>query len=460
MKLKKSEQKNKPIKFRSYRPSGRLNIGIIVFGLIFIYILGVSVKYFTTHNISTYQVSYGSIINDTEYTGFIIRDEEVCYTNDSGYIQFYNLEGSKVSVGNYTYTLSDYDFDLSSMDSETSELSTTDIQNIVTSIQSYNINYNATNFYKTYELSDDLNSIIQNSVLDEQLSELGDIVSNNSSIEIFTTDTVGIISYKIDGYEDITLDNFTSDIFDTTQYSSITISTGDNVSANASIYKLVQSEDWSILIELDDEDVEIFEENSKISLKFLSDNEVITAYVSVIEQNGHSYGLINLSSSMVRYITERYTKIEIILDELTGYKIPITSVVTRDFYEVPLEYITKGGTSSSNGVLIESSDGSVTFETTPIFYQTSEYAYIDATESLKYAKIIMEETSESMRLMETVELEGVYVVNKGYAEFKCVTILTESLEYYIVDDSMSYSISNFDYIALFGDSVDENTIIN
>lgn len=462
-KNKNQNKDKKIIKFKKSGSKGLLNIGVFIFLFIFIYIVAVSVEYFTTHNISTYEVGYGSIIKDTEYTGLILRSEEVYYTSDSGYTQFYYLEGSKVSYGNYIYTLSQDSTNLALSENASDvdyTLSTTDVNNILNTIQTFNSNYNSMDYSDSYTLLDDINSIIQNSVLDEQMSELDEILSSNSTVDLYETSDVGIISYNVDGYEGITIDNFTSEAFDTTQYNVSRVSSGDYITDNMPIYKLILDEVWYILIELDVDDITTFEEITSVELKFLTDNESTSANISLLDKGDTTYGLITMSNSMIRYSSERFTNIEIILDELDGYKIPITSVVSREFYEVPLSYITKGGDSSSNGVLISSNDGTVTFQETDIYYQTSDYAYIGTDSSLQYAKIIMEETSEEMRLMDTVALDGVYVVNKGYAEFYCVDILTESMEYYIVDDAMSYSISNYDRIALYGDSVEENAIIN
>ena len=49
---------------------------------------------------------------------------------------------------------------------------------------------------------------------------------------------------------------------------------------------------------------------------------------------------------------------------------------------------------------------------------------------------------------------------KGYAVFKQVQILSESDEYYIIAEGNSYSLSNYDHIALNGDSVRDNQIVS
>ena len=46
---------------------------------------------------------------------------------------------------------------------------------------------------------------------------------------------------------------------------------------------------------------------------------------------------------MIRYATERYLDIELILEDESGLKIPKTAVTEKEFYIVPQDYITSGG---------------------------------------------------------------------------------------------------------------------
>ena len=83
------------------------------------------------------------------------------------------------------------------------------------------------------------------------------------------------------------------------------------------------------------------------------------------------------------------------------------------------------------------------------------------TENLKKGDtLLLPESSDTMDLLKTESIKGVYNVNKGYAVFKQVQILSESDEYYIIAEGNSYSLSNYDHIALNGDSVRDNQIVS
>ncbi|MFR5584651.1 MAG: HlyD family efflux transporter periplasmic adaptor subunit [[Clostridium] scindens] len=69
-----------------YRKKWNINIGIIIFGVIFIYLVVTVLMYLTNKHVSAYEVREGSILKDTAYTGLIIRDETVVNAEADGYV--------------------------------------------------------------------------------------------------------------------------------------------------------------------------------------------------------------------------------------------------------------------------------------------------------------------------------------------------------------------------------------
>lgn len=451
------EKKKKLIKFKPNKFKWETNIGVVIFTVVFIYLIGISVIYLTEHSISTYEVTYGSIINDSAYSGLILRSESVYSSAESGYVQFYHSEGSKISYNNIIYTVSD-----TSIESTTSSsyvINSSEQSEILSNIQSFNSSYDSNSFNNCYSLLEDIQYVLSSSENDEKLNELADIDTSNSSLGIYRSIDIGNLSYTIDGYESVNIDNFTSDSFDKTNYTYTKVSNGDNISSGNTLYKLVTDEEWNIVIQIADDDVASYEELTSVTLKFSTDGETTTAPITLVEKSGDTYGIITLDSGMIRYISSRFIDIEIIAEDLEGYKIPISSVVSRDFYMIPLDYITSA--NGSTGVLVYISNNNSTFQETETYYKDDEYIYVLAEDFTTSTLIVQEESGNTLNLKENaIEMSGVYSVNKGYAEFKIVKILTSSTEYYIVDDSISYSISNYDHIALYGDSVTENAIIN
>ena len=57
------------------------------------------------------------------------------------------------------------------------------------------------------------------------------------------------------------------------------------------------------------------------------------------------------------------------------------------------------------------------------------------------------------------ELTGVYNINKGYAVFKQINILSRNENYSIVEMKTVYGIALYDHIALEGGKVKENQLV-
>ena len=56
---------------------------------------------------------------------------------------------------------------------------------------------------------------------------------------------------------------------------------------------------------------------------------------------------------MVTFCTDRFLDVELITEEEEGLKIPNSSIVQKEFFLVPEDYVVQGGNSSSFGVMKE-----------------------------------------------------------------------------------------------------------
>ena len=58
------------------------------------------------------------------------------------------------------------------------------------------------------------------------------------------------------------------------------------------------------------------------------------------------------------------------------------------------------------------------------------------------------------------ELEGVYCVNKGYTEFKAISILDKNNSYSIVKSKTEYGLAKYDFIILNQNTVKDYELLN
>ena len=234
------------------------------------------------------------------------------------------------------------------------------------------------------------------------------------------------------------------------------------ISAGEPVYRLITSEDWSVIVQLTEETAKEMREQeiSSVKVRIDKDSETMWADFSVIEKDGGWYGRLDFDNSMIRYADERYLNIELILEDESGLKIPKSAVVEEQFYIVPEEYITTGGNSSSSGVMVQDKDGNASFQAVDI-YNTSDdgEVYLSRDDIERGTVLIKPESTETYTVEETKPLTGVYNINRGYAVFKKVVILAENDEYYIVQEGDDYGLANYDHIVQDGSGINSDEVV-
>ena len=454
---------NKLTNIQVYRKKWNINIGVIIFGAVFIYLVVTVLLYLTGNHVTAYEVREGSILKDNAYTGFIVRDETIVQAESDGYINYFALEGSKVGAKTRVYTLSDKKLELTSnTDEESLELTSEEQNSILMKTQSFSENFREEQFSDVYTLKNNITNVLESKSNQSRQAQLDAMVAEgNNDLQIYTAVSDGIILYSTDGYENITTDQVTEDDISKANYESKNLTDNTKIKAGDPVYKLIRSNDWSVVILLNDETAKELADVNRVKVSFSKDNETTYAGFSIQSKKDTSYGILTFDSSMIRYAEERYLDLELILEDESGLKIPKSSVVTKKFYTVPKDYLTSGGNSSGTGVLVDISKDQSQFQSVEVYYSDEEsnlvYLDYDAFDSNTVLK--KPDSSETYELTKTKKLKGVYNINKGYAIFRQVQILCESDEYYIVASGQDYGLTNYDHIALYGDSVRTDDVV-
>ena len=270
-------------------------------------------------------------------------------------------------------------------------------------------------------------------------------------------------SYR-DGLEDVTVDNFTGDLFDTQSYSKENFMQRESVAAGDAVYKMINSERWQVVVPVEEGLAFDLAEEENIEVRFWKDNTTAWAKASTLQRDGAWYLVLEFQNSMIRFATERYLKLELLLTDTSGLKIPNSAITSKEFLMIPKNYITKGGDSNAYGILKESrtEDGRTVVEFTQVtlFYETEDFYYIDGEGIHPGDTVLLPDSNDRYVLKEIASLDGVYNINKGFAVFKRIEKLFENEEYTIVESGTSYGISMYDHIALDSSAVEENDIIH
>lgn len=458
--------KDKVIKMRRI-PS--LNVGVVIFLIIIIYMAFNLFSYLTSNPVAEYEVGQGTIATNHVYRGLIIRDETVVYAGQSGYINYYIKNGQKVSVRDVVYSIDtqgDLSKKITTAAKDGTSLTSQSLSEISDKIDVFHNSYDPNNYSSVYTLKDDLDSQLTKTLSVNALNELSDAVDSAEANNTFykkKSERPGIVVYYTDGYENITTDNFTPENFTSTTYKKVSLENNTHVSAQDVAYKRINSENWNIILPVSDDVAKQLKENEYVKIRFCKDDFTITVPFTLTKKSGNYYMDLSLCTAMVRYVNDRFADIELVLSEETGLKIPNSSITSKEFYTIPKKYFTQGGDSSSPGLLVKSKDdkdSSVTLVQPTIYYETKKVYYVD-DEYVSAGDIIVQNDSSSTYTVgdDVGSLMGVYNINKGYAVFKQINILSQNDNYAIVDPKTDYGIALYDHIALDGSKVKENQLV-
>lgn len=456
-------------KIAKYRKPLNLNIGMLIFAVIFVYIIFCVFMYFTEKHTVPYEVKAGALSINNIYKAVALRDESIVTATDAGYVNYFAHEGAKVAAGDLVYTvdesgkLSDY---LTENSSGENKLSQEDLTELKTEIIGFSNAFDTRNFSQVYDFKYD----VQGTVLklsNYNILENIDSIENSGATGLInrcTAPSSGIVIYSTDGYEDLTLEQMTSELISPENYEKKQLINNELVASGDPIYKLSTQEDWSLIIPVDKEREQELLEAEYIRVRFLKNQETSWGKVSSFtNEKGDIFVALTFTNSMISFCTDRFVDIELILADETGLKIPNSSVVEREFFLVPKAFVTKGGNGSSNGVLRETykEDGSATteFVETTIYNEENGEYYLDDSTLRIGDYLIMPDSTEKYAVSKRGSLIGVYNINKGYADFKQVNILYSNDEYSVVQSNTSYGLNVYDYIALDATSVSEDELI-
>lgn len=460
-----SNGNNKIVK---YRKPLNVNIGMVIFAVIFIYITICVFMYFTQNHIESHQVKMGSLSSNNIYKGIALRQEEIVSSENAGYINYYAREGERVGVGNLVYTLDESGrlSEYMNANTEGSSLTGQDLSELKTEILGFVNNFDPEYFSSVYDFKYSVKGTVLKLANANILENIDKINNSGISDLIFFCNSpdTGILVYSTDGYEDLTIDQITDDLFDTRDYEKVQLIGNELIAAGDPVYKLATSEDWSIVIKTDEAKAQELLEAEYVKVKFLKNQDTSWAEVSsYTTPEGEIYMELTFNNSMVTFCTERFIDIELILEEESGLKIPNSSIVEKEFFIIPKEYVTKGGNSNSNGVMRETfnEDGTATTEfiETTIYNETETEYYLDDMVLRIGDYIVKPESTEKYAVSKRGSLIGVYNMNKGYADFKQINILYQNDEYSIVKSNTQYGLNVYDYIVLDAASVEEDELI-
>lgn len=458
-------------KIRKYRKPLNLNIGMIIFVAILIYVVYCIFASLNVEHISPYEVKEGSLAMNYTYCGIAIRQESIITADKAGYINYYAREGERVACGDLVYTVDETgrlnDF-LQSTDMGDNTLSERELAELRSEVISFIHGFDAADFDSSYSFKYNLKGTVMKLANASVMQSINDINRGSdlvNMVDFCRSGGTGIVTYWTDGYEELTPAMVTAEMFNDREYSKNQLLGVELITQGDAVYKLSTDENWSLVIPVEEEMGAMLQEKETVKIRFLKNQYESWATASLIRgSDAKPYVQLDFNNSMVTFATDRFVDIELILNDDVGLKIPNSSIVQKDFYLVPNVYMTKGA-DGADGVILEryNEEGNIYSE----FLETSIYNYdeenkeyyLDSAALAIGSNIIMPDSQEKYTISRRASLTGVYNMNKGYADFRQINILYQNEEYAIVKSNTRYGLNVYDYIVLNAEAVDDAQFI-
>ena len=453
-------------KIVKYRRLPGFNIGTIMFGIIFIYMIVCMVMYLTSKKVTAYEVTAGPLSGNYRFTALALKSEQIESASQSGTIEYYAREGAKVGSGGNVYSLNEGSVamaDSTGSDASGTELDAKSLSKVRSSMSSYASNYSNSAFQNVYNFKADIESSIlelSNEAVIRQMETAG----GTGLVNFCTAPTDGLVVYSIDNYENLTIDDVTLDSFEQKNYKKENLRLNRQVSTGDPVYKLITDESWSLVIPLDQRLAAELAEKSTVRFRFLKDGTTFNAGFSIVQNNGTYFGKLDISNSLSRFASDRFVEIELKLNRQSGLKIPNTAIAEKVFYKIPKEFVTVNEDNPSEvGILKETyaRDGSAStkYVMATVYDKTDTYYLVDSSQFKEGEYVLLKDSTKRYQISETETLQGVYNINKGYAVFREITVLDENEEYCIVEEGSSYGLAQYDHIALDASDVKDEDIV-
>lgn len=454
-------------KIQPIRKKFQPNIALFIFLLIVVYIVVLGVGYLTKEHISIYEVNTSEISDDAPIYGFILRSEEVVQTPDNGYINYYNAEGTRVGKGDVVYTI-DSNGEVSSMLEQLQKTNTTaeTITSIREVIASFQNNLSLAQYSQVTDFNYDVNNVLLEQSRGTLYSDLSKALKSSGKNKDFTKVTAqksGVISYSVDGYEGMKQDDVTAELLE--EYGKATrkqIQGKEMTQAGSPVYKLVTSNDWSMIVKLNDDYYNQLKSLDYVKVTVEKDDISFNASVNLYDKDGYHFAKLSTSRYMEHYINDRFLKIEFNLKTASGLKIPNSSILEKEYYVLPSNVITKG--DEGNGVIKRVIDENG--KTTKQFVSLGDSEYLNGKYYVKDSVVsggdvvLNMESGEDYIVSSKEKLFGVYCVNEGYCEFRPIDIQYQNKEYTIVADSTYGGLAAYDHIVVDPKNLQDDDFID
>ena len=446
----------------------QINSALIIFGIILVYVVTSVFLSLRKEPITTYKVNSSNINNNIICDGIALRQESEIAADKSGYVCYFVRDGEKVAKWAPVCTVDETGNLIQTVErknSDETKFSSADYLEIRNTIDLYKINYSDPRFFEVDNVTKNIESKVlemSNQMLMKEYAAQGNLAQ--STVRNLKAPESGIITYYTDGYEKLTPETLKESDFDRSKYQRTLLKSGEIVESGKTIYKLTSNESWNICCYITiDQANRLLDESTLYYRINNADNEISGNYDMIRTENGYVL-VLPLNKYMIDYVDERFLSVEIILDRFEGLKVPNTAIVEKQIYKIPVAYMAAGGNESgTDKVYVQSTDeegNSTVNQVDPDIYMTDDkFYYVDPDKFSETDVLIKPDSKETLAVskLEHGKLKGVYLANKGVADFTRINIVRTGDEFTIV--GTGDRLREFDNIVMDSSQVVENQVL-
>ena len=428
-------------------------MGLIVFLFIFLYFTFSLIRYATRETYSSFPVGREESLSSAKsYHALILRQEESVLSHWAGYVDFFAPEASHVSVGSIVTSVDElgtYSETIRNA-SDLQKLSDEELLNLKSRLRSISSSYSGLRFPSVYEGKDSINAFFMSHIGSASLAVLEQNASLNEFFHVHKSDTSGLVLYYRDGYENREAKDLTAEDFGGKQYNRER--TDNLVTVGDFLYKLVNSEDWKLVLSVSAEEAAYYSDKNSVRFTFIKNGLSTEAGCRILNGADGSYLMeLSLTRYLVQFATDRFTEIRIDQAGEKGYKIPLSCQTTETVYLIPREYELTDENGSPVGFLQEAYSGTVEtprYIQPKVYMRDEQYCYVSRETLPAETVLIRQDSQDRYTVRLTSTLKGVYQINSGYTVFCPIEVLEQNGEYLLVRRDTQNGISTYDSLLL------------
>ena len=171
----------------------------------------------------------------------------------------------------------------------------------------------------------------------------------NSGSEYIKAPMSGVVSYKVDGLEDVlTPDDFSS--YNRSFFEGLNLKTGQTVATNTECGKVVNNYECYIATIIKKEQLHDIEQGDKLNLRLSNGDEISSSVEYAMEQTDDDVLVVfKISKDVEKLISNRKISFDIIFWQYSGYKVPNTAIIKEN----DLAYVVRNRAGYLTRVLVK-----------------------------------------------------------------------------------------------------------